>query len=192
MDPSLYGQRITPPTAQKPPSKFTPRLLLIIGFIIFAILAAIGLMFMNAASNDPTLRQKLSARQETTLEIIADGQKNLTSDSLKKINSELNLVLKSDDAELQAALVSSGMKKVEKEVAASESGDETLTSLKNSKLNAQYDTVYKSVITQKLTALRGLILEVHEQSRSKALKQVLVSEDAHLKSYVEQFEKLQL
>ncbi|MEO5499139.1 MAG: hypothetical protein ABIR46_01405, partial [Candidatus Saccharimonadales bacterium] len=172
MDPSLYGQRITPPTAQKPPSKFTPRLLLIIGFVIFAILAAFVLIFLNAASNDPTLRQKLSARQTTTLDIIADGQKNLTSDSLKKVNSELNLVLKSDDGELQTALATSGMKKVEKDVAASEAGTETLTSLKNAKLNGQYDTVYSSVITQKLTTLRGLILEVHEQSRSKALKQI--------------------
>lgn len=192
MDPSLYGQRITPPTARKPPSKFTPRLLLIIGFFLFALLAGIGLMVMNASSKDPTLRQKLSVRQSTTLAIINDGQKNLTSDSLKKINSELNLVLKSDDAELQAALISSGMKKAGKEIVASESGAETLTSLKNAKLNGQYDKTYQSVITQKLTTLRGIMLEVHQQSRSKALKQLLVNEDAHLSSYIEQFEKVEL
>ncbi len=149
-------------------------------------------MVMNASSNDPTLRQKLSVRQTTTLEIIADGQKNLTSDSLKKINSELNLVLKSDDAELQTALIATGIKKAGKEIVASESGAETLTTLKNAKLNGQYDKTYRTVITQKLTALRGIMLEVHGQSRSKALKQTLVKEDAHLKSYTEQFEKLDL
>lgn len=192
MDPSLYGQRITPPTAQKAPSKFTPRLLLIIGFFVFAILAGIGLVVMNASSKDPTLRQKLSARQTTTLAIIADGQKNLTSDTLKKINSELNLVLKSDDAELQAALLSSGMKKPGKEIVAAEDGSETLATLKNAKLNGQYDKTYRTVITQKLTTLRGIMLEVHQQSRSKALKQLLVNEDAHLKNYIEQFEKVDI
>lgn len=192
MDPSLYGQRITPPTAQKPPSQLTPRLLFIIGFIVFAIIASIVLMFMNAATKDTTLRQKLSARQTTTIEIIADGQKNLTSDTLKKINGELNLVLKSDDAELQAALIASGMKKVEKEVLASEAGTETLTNLTNAKLNGAYDGTYKTVITQRLNSLRALMLEVHEQSRSKALKAVLVDQDTHLKSYVDQLETLQL
>ena len=147
---------------------------------------------MNAAGNDPILRQKLSARQITTLQIIADGQKNLTSDSLKKINSELNLVLQSDNAELQSALTASGIKKADKVVASSESGAETLTSLKNAKLNGQYDKAYQTVITQKLTSLRGLILEVHQQSRSKSMKAVLVTEDTHLKSYIDQFEKVKL
>ncbi len=192
MDPSLYGQRITPPTAQKSPRSFSPKLLIIIGLMVFALLAGIGLLFMNSASKDPTLRQKLSVRQATTLQIIDDGQKNITSDSLKKINSELSLVLRSDDAELQAALTASGIKKADKEIVASESGAETLTSLKNAKLNDQYDKTYKTVIIQKLTTLRGLILEVHQQSRSKALKQTLVGEDAHIKSYIDQFEEVNL
>lgn len=190
MDPSYLGQPVRPPYAQKPSGLMSKRtLMLIIGGLLIAVVAF--MLLFASGDNSETLQQRTKARQNTLIEIVDDGKKNLTSDELGKINSELYLVLLSDDAELQAALKTAGLKKVDKTITAAEAGTETLEMLESAKLNAQYDAKYRTVLTQKLESHRALLKELHSKTKSKSLKEAVSKEYKHLGEYHAALEKLQ-
>jgi hypothetical protein len=189
MDPSLLGRPIPTPVAQKPASRFSPRLIAI-AFVIVAALVGGFLMLASSSDNSKDLMHRLGARQATTLKLIGDGQKNLNSDQLTKINSELNLILISDNAALETEITGAGIKKLDKEVVAAEADTETFEKLASAKLNGQYDATYKTVLTQKLESLRALLRELHDKTKSKSLKTVLANEYQHLTTYSDELEKL--
>jgi len=182
MDPSLLGHPIPTPTARKRTGVMTKRTL----FVALAVIAAIAagaFMLLGSQDNSGQLQQRLSARQATTLRLIADGQKNIESDDLAKLNSELSIVLTGDNVTLQSALKTAGMKKADKTVVAAEADTETFTKLKTAKLNAQYDASYKNVLIQKLESLQALLQELHGKTKSKSLKSALATEYEHVARY---------
>lgn len=190
MDPSLLGRPIPAPTAQKPTRTFPAKLVLIVLALIALVVG--GLMLIVASSdNSGQLMQRLSARHATTLKLVADGQKNLTDDNLQKINSELNIILLSDSARVQTELASAGIaKKLDKEIVAAEADSTTFDKLASAKLNAQYDSTYRTILIQKLESLTVLLRELHDKTKSKSLKTALSSEYQHLTGYLNELEKL--
>lgn len=191
MDPSYLGRPIQAPTAQKPSGLMTHRVFIIVLAMVAAVVAGILLMFAGSDSTG-TLQQRLSARQTTTLKIVADGQKNITSPSLAKINSELSIVLTGDNAAVQAALTNAGLKKVEKTITADEADLVTFEELKSAKLNGQYDATYQRILTQKLESLRALLQELHGATKISDLKPSLATEYKNLGVYLDALEKLEL
>lgn len=189
MDPSLLGRPIPTPTAQKPASAFPTRLI-VIGAVLLAAIVGGFLLIASSSDNNDQLMQRLSARQATTLQLISDGQKNLTSDEIGKVNSELNLTLLSDDAALQAELTKAGIKKIEKTITTAEADTTTFEKLSSAKLNGQYDSTYHATLSLKLESLRALIGELHDKTRSTSLKSVLSREHAHLTTYINELEAL--
>lgn len=184
MDPSLLGRPIPAPTAQRSTGLITKQTL----FVVIGLLVAIvigGLLLLGSGDNSGQLQQRLSARQTTTQALIADGQKNLTSGDLKKINSELQIILASDTNQLQAALTVAGLKKIDKTVVAAEADTATFQKLTTAKLNGQYDTAYKNVLTQKLESLNALIKELHAATKSTGLKTALNNEYKHVAGYID-------
>ena len=190
MDPSYLGQPIPAPTANKPQGIMTPRTFLIVLGMIVAIVVGILLLFAGSDSTG-TLQQRLSARQATTLKLVADGQKNITGDDLKKLNSELSIVLNGDSVTVQTALTAAGMKKVEKTITADEADLQTFEELKSAKLNGQYDSTYRRVMTQKLESLRALLQELHGATKIRELKPSLAAEYQHLGIYLENLQTLE-
>lgn len=183
MDPTLLGRPMPAPTAQKPAGAFSARLV----FLVLAVLAVlVGVFLLVASSSDGSrqLLERLSARQATTLKLLADGQKNLTDDNLSKLNSELTLVLLSDTNALDTELSKAGIKKIDKDILASETDEATFDKLKTAKLNGQYDTAYRTVLTQRLESLRSLLRELHDKTKSKSLKSVTNAEYTHLSGYI--------
>jgi hypothetical protein len=183
MDPSLLGRPITPPVAQKPRGLLTARAWMILGAMVAAILAGIFLLF-GSQDQSGTLQQRVSARQTTTLKLVADGQKNLKDADLSKLNSELSIVLAGDDSAVQAALKNAGMKKIDKEITAAEADEDTFKSLSTAKISGRYDTAYQDTLVQKLDSLRALLAELHGATRNKPLKAVLDTEYQHLGGYL--------
>jgi hypothetical protein len=190
MDPSYLGQPVRPPYAQKSGGLMTKRTLLMLIGGILVVFAAFMLLFASG-DNSGTLQQRTKARQDILLDLVADGKKNLTSDEIGKINSELYIILLSDDAELQAALKTAGLKKVDKTILAAEADSETFDTLATAKLNAQYDAKYQTVLIQKLESHRALLKELHGKSKSKSLKAAVSTEYEHLGGYLVALEKLQ-
>ena len=189
MDPSYLGQPIQPPTANKPTGLVTKRSLLLIISGAFAVIAGAFMLFASGDRSGP-LQQRLSARQATTLAIIDDGKKNLTDDELQKLNSELSIVLLSDNNKLTAALAAAGTKKADKATTAAEADAATFEKLKTAKLNAQYDSTYQTVLSQKLESLMALSQELHGKTKKKQLKAVLAEEYTHLATYQKALEEL--
>lgn len=189
MDPTYLGQPIPTPVAQKSRGVMTKRTLL---FVIGAVLALGAALFMLLASGDSSgqLQQRAKARQATLLALIADGQKNIVNDDLAKLNAELSIILLGDDAALQAGLKTAGLKKVDKTITAAEADAETFEKLADAKLNAQYDTLYRSTLAQKLESHRALLQELHSKTKSRSLKSALASEYEHLGIYLNALEKL--
>ena len=188
MDPSLLGKPISAPTASKP-QRGIPRAFLIVGsLVILAVIVAAFLLF-GTRDNSGVLRERLSARQTVTLSVIADGQKNISGEDLGKLNSEVSIVLKSDDAALQAALKAAGTKP-DKKITASEADTDSVTELKTAKLNGQYDSKYRSILNQKLESLQALVKELYGSSKSKSLKATLNVEYGHLDTYLNQLRAL--
>ena len=190
MDPSLLGKPIPTPTAQKPASAFPARLVLIV-LAVIAVLVGGVMLLVAGSDNSGQLMQRLSARQTTTLKLLADGQKNLTDDNLQKITSELNLILLSDNTIIQGELAGAGMaKKLDKNITAAEADSTTFDKLASAKLNAQYDSTYRVTLTQKLESLSALLRELHDKTKSKSLKSALSTEYKHLSGYLDELEKL--
>lgn len=190
MDPSYLGQPVPVPTANKPRGLMTGRTLLLVVGGALAVLAG-GVMLFASGDNSGELRQRTSARQTTTLKLIADGQKNISDDDLAKINSEMSLVLLGDTTKLTRALKTAGLTKQSKTITAAEADADTFDKLKTAKLNAQYDAAYQTVITQKIESLRALLQELHSKTKSKTLKTVVADEYQHLGIYLNQLQKLE-
>jgi len=189
MDPSYLGQPIPTPTANKPAGLVTKRTLL---FIVGGGIAIAAAIFMLVASSDHSgpLQQRLKARQATALAIIDDGKKNLTNDDLQKLNSEIGIVMLSDNTKLGTALSAVGLKKPDKAVVAAEADAETFEKLTTAKLNAQYDSIYQDVLEQKLESLRVLLQELNQETKSKQLKAVLAEEYTHIATYQKELAEL--
>lgn len=189
MDPSYLGQPVPVPTAHKPSRLPSGRTLLLISGGLVA-LAAGAFMLLSTGDSSGELQQRAVARQNTTLRLIADGQKNITNDDLAKINSELNIVLIGDNNQLQAAVKTAGLKKVAKTITSNEVDTATFETLKDAKLNAEYDDAYQNALTQKLESLRALLQELHGKTSSRKLKTIVAAEYSHLGFYLNQLEKL--
>lgn len=183
MDPTYLGHPAPVPSARQSGGLMSKKIILFVIGGVIAVAAGIALM-LGSSDQSGGLQQRLSARQATTLTIIEDGQKNLSGDELKKLNSEMRIVLLGDTNKLNAALASAGMKKVSKETTAAEADKDSLTRLSDAKLNGRYDTVYSDIVTQKLESLQALVAEVHDKTTSKQLKSVLKTEHEHLTLYL--------
>lgn len=168
----------------------TPQTFLLVVVLVVAVVAGMLMMFASS-DNTGQLQQRLSARQETTLKLVADGKKNITSDTLAKLNGELSIVLTGDNAAVQGALKAAGLKKVEKTILADEADATTFEQLKSAKLNAQYDATYRRIMIQKIESLRSLLRELHDATKIKDLKPSLAAEYQHLGTYLDALNKLE-
>lgn len=190
MDPSYLGRAIPTPTAHKPRGLMTKRtLFLVLGGAAAVIVS--GLLLLNSQDGSAQLQQRLHARQTTTIKLIADGQKNLSNDDLSKINSELSLILSGDHTELVAALKAAGLTKIDVSIKSTEADTEVFETLKTAKLNAQYDSAYQNILTQKLESLHALLKEVHGKTRSPELRTAIAVEYKHLTPYINALSELE-
>lgn len=191
MDPTLKGGRVPVPTAQKPTGLFTKQTFIVIVAVVVAIIAG-GLLLLSSGDKSIKLLPKLSVRQETTLKLIADGQKNITDQDLKKINSELNSNLMSDNAAIQAAIKGAGVtsKKITKDIKAKEADAALFEKLANAKLNGQYNATYQTVAVTKLRSLQSLLKETHDKSKNKEFRTILALEYEHLGIHIKALEAL--
>lgn len=189
MDPTLLGAPVPVPTPQRHRKGVSRNVLFMIGGLVVAIIIGLLLIFISG-DNSAALRPKLSARSDATLALIADGKKNVKGAELAKLNSELYLVLLTDNVATSKALTTAGLKKVDPKVKTSEAVTSTLDSLKTAKVNGQYDDVYKTALTSQLTKLNSLSKELHTATNSKSLKTALSTQYTHVAEYLKQLQAL--
>lgn len=189
MDPSLLGKPMSAPTAHKPPPRINLRLMTI-GLSIAIALSLGALLLMTSGDSTQTLQQRLSARNTSLLKVLADGQKNITNDDLRKFNSELTLVLTGDAANVQSVLKIAGAIKIDKTITAEESNAQTLQKLIDAKLNGRYDTAYKQVLSTQLESLSELLRELYGATTSRSLREATNTQYKHVTTYRKQLTTL--
>lgn len=190
MNSTRHGQAVHTPNVSHQRGALSKRALIVLAAGIAAAIIG-GLLILVSRDASGPLQPRLSARQTTTLKIIADGQKNLVGGDLKKLNSDMNIVLGSDNSTIQAVLKAAGMKKVDKNVASAEADSSTFEKLTDARLNGRYNQTYQDVITLKLESLRELVRELHEASHNKDLKSALNEEYKHLSEFINSLEELE-
>ncbi len=189
MNPTRRGRAAPTPNVSRQRGALSKRALIVLAAGIAAAIIG-GLLILVSRDASGPLQPRLAARQTTTLKIIADGQKYLVGGDLKKLNSDMNIVLGSDNATIQATLKAAGMKKVDKDVSSAEADSSTFEKLTDARLNGRYNQTYQDVITLKLESLRELVRELHEATHNKGLKTALNEEYKHLSEFINSLENL--
>lgn len=179
MNPEYMGQPVPVPTKMPPAGRgLSSRMLMLIGLLLVAVLAGVGLIVANQDKSGP-LSQRLTYRLEALEDILNDGKKNASSDKLNKVTGEASILLIGDMAALEAVMPEVKGKKPAAIVDA-ESSKPSLERLKTAKINGTFDTAYTSELTTKLEATSALTRELHEKSRSKKLREALNTMYQHL------------
>ena len=189
MDPTLLGAPVPVPTHQHHRKGLSRNVVFLLAGLVVVIVIGL-LLILLSGDKSGTFRPKLSARSDATLSLIADGKKNIKGAELAKLNSELYLVLLTDNVATSKALATAGLKKVDPAVKTSEAVTATLASLKTAKVNGQYDETYKTDLSSQLTKLNSLSKELHTATNSKSLKAALSTQYTHVAEYLKQLQAL--
>ncbi len=147
-------------------------LIIIIGLGILTLIVG-GLMISRAASRGSQSRPQMAARLHESSDIVRSAQKNLKSNTLRDLNSNLQLFLTNTnrdlkDAGLDGAQVESSILKREKDLT-----QELNARLEDARLNATFDEIYAREMAYRLETIMLLMRQVHANTNSTELKEYL-------------------
>lgn len=150
--------------------------LVVIGIIIFAILAAVGSIASNNATKSSDLTNRLFSRTAAVNTVIKNYSRSLKSSQLRSITTSLSSTLTAGTNNLTNYYAATGMDStlnpelVEEENAIITEFDLTLT---NAMLNGILDRIYVSQVQLQVSLLISLISENAQRTKSEALLSVL-------------------
>lgn len=191
MNPQIKST-LQPPPQKVIASKISLKLLIIIAGTIVTLLIAAGLIIMSANNSPVKQMQRLSARFESLQLIVDQGTKSVQNGDLRKVQSDVSILVKGDVASIESAMIAAGLGKVSKELIALESDQSTLNSLTDARLNGRFDSTYKKALAQKLESTMALMREVNNKTSNRTLKMSLSSAYDHFSSLLDQLAKLTL
>lgn len=177
-----YLNQIAP--EQKKPLMNSKVILVIVG--IGAILAAVVgflLLINSGGASDSQKLQTLSARMQTLEKISKSAERNIKSSTLRSTNSTLSLFLTNANRDIATPLKNNGIKtaNLDKTIVKKEDGAKVTTTLENARLNAVYDRTYAREMSFQLDTVASLMKQIYTTTKSKSLKDFLLSTDTNLK-----------
>lgn len=179
-----------PPTPQRnktPLFQMTPKTLLFIGIGIAVVIIGFLLLFFSSRETLAPQLQRLSARLNTTQQIIDDSQRSVRSGDLRKISSDASILTAGSIAQLREPLANAGMGTISADVLANEADTATLEALEAAKTGGRFDQVYARALDQKIDTLIALMREIYDNTRSESLREAL---DASYRDYAALSEQL--
>jgi len=171
------------PAPQKP--GLNKKALLMVVILIGGVLAIVisFLVFISNASSGPkTDMQTLAVRMQALHKISDSSHKKIKSGQLRGINSNLRSFLSNANRDIVEPLTANGIdvKKFDKKIVAKEDADPLKADLEDARLNATFDDTYAREMSFKLTTLSILMESIYNTSKSKSMKEFLVSTDDNL------------
>jgi hypothetical protein len=154
--------------------------LLIGGGLLIAII--VGIALLSGGTSNTTRLETLAARLQTLQTISTASQKNLKSGMLRSTNSNLSIFLTNANRDISTPLSINGVniKKLDKNIVASENGAPLTARLEDARLNAVFDITYAREMNYQLATVAGLMKEIYSSTKSKSLKDFLVATDDNL------------
>ena len=182
-----YLNEIAP---QQPKSGMSNKLFLFVvgGGLLLAI--AVGLMLLTSGGGGPKEQmQTLAARLQGLQTIAGDSQKTIKSGELRSTNSNLSILLANANRDIAEPLLNNGVdvKKMDKAIITKESGEELKKTLEDARLNAVFDRTYAREMAYQLDTIAALMGDIHENTKSKSLKEFLINTDKNLQPIKKQF-----
>ena len=177
-----YLNQIAP--AEKKPLMNNQIIIVLVG--ILAILAAVigFLIFVTSSgASDGQKLQTLSARMQTLAKISKSAEKNIKSGTLQSTNSTLSLFLTNANRDIVSPLQKNGVKvtAIDKSILKKEDGTKVIATLEDARLNAVYDRTYAREMSFQLDTVANLMQQLYKTTKSKSLKDFLISTDTNLK-----------
>jgi hypothetical protein len=180
-----YLNQIAP--EQKKPGMDGKWVLGLIGLGVVAVIF-IAIFFLSSGGGDTQKLQTLAARMQTLQKISESAEKNIKSSSLRTTNSTLSIFLTNANRDIEAPLKSNKIevKKLDKNILKKEDGSKVTATLEDARLNATYDRTYGREMSFQLDTLHNLMQDIYTSTKSKSLKEFLVSTDDNLTPIREQ------
>lgn len=185
-----YQTTLPPPPTKRPTSIFSPKIFLIGGGIVFALILAGTLLVLGNSKNPISQMQRLSARFENLQTIAEQGTKNVQGADLKKTQGDASILIIGHAATINAAMKDAGLGKVPKGITALESDEATIATLLDAQLNGRFDAVYQKALAQKLESTMALMREVNDKTNNRDLKDALSTAYTNFGGILDQLAKL--
>lgn len=186
-----YLNQIAP--APKKPGLNMRALAIVVVGIGLVLAALIGFMMFISANADGPKKSTvvLTARMQAMQEVANKSQKNIKSSTLRGINSNLIIFLTNANRDIAAPLAASGLdiEKIDKAVIAKEKADPITKDLEDARLNAIFDDTYAREMSYKLTTVSLLMEQIYSSSKSKSMKEFLITTDENLQPIKQQLDE---
>jgi uncharacterized protein (UPF0333 family) len=177
-----YLNQIAP--EQKKPLMNSRVIIVIVGILV-VLAAVIGFLILvsGGGASDSQKLQTLSARMQTLEKISKAAEKNIKSSSLRSTNSTLSLFLTNANRDIITPLKNNGIKvaSLDKTIVKKEDGTKVKATLEDARLNAIYDRTYAREMNFQLDTVASLMKQIYTTTKSKSLKDFLLSTDNNLK-----------
>lgn len=161
-----------------------------IGGILAIIVGLLMLLNSGASTGPKASMQRLAARMQTLQTISDKSQKTIKSSALRGTNSNLNIFLTNANRDIVEPLANNGLevKKLDKAIVASETGDELSATLEDARLNALFDNTYAREMSFQLATVDALMGDIYEKTNSESMKEFLVNTADNLEPIKKQFD----
>lgn len=179
------------PAPKKPGINKRALVAVVLGIGLVLVLVVGFLMFISSSSQGPKNSMVvLTARMQAMQDVAEKSQKNIKSSSLRSINSNLIIFLTNANRDIADPLTASGLdlKKLDKNVVAKEKADPITADLEDARLNAVFDDTYAREMSFKLTTVSLLMEDIYDTSKSKLMKDFLVTTDENLQPIKQQLD----
>lgn len=190
--PAQYSIDYLNQIAPKPPKKgFNNRILLFAagGGILLILIVGI-LSFLSSGSTPTTNMETLSARLTTLTKITKDSQKNIKSNQLAGINSNLSIFLTNADHDIITPLKNNGINpdNIDKTITTAENGSALSAKLDDARLNAIFDRTYAHEMSYQLATVHSLMQIIYNATKSSSMKSFLQTSDTNLSTIKKQLD----
>lgn len=191
MDPSFRGLPAPVPKAIKT-KRFDPKIIfLFIGGVLLA--AAMTVIFVVMSENDSrynTLR--LSWRLDNLNQMLKTSQDNTQSSNMRKLNSEISVLVTGDYNEIVKLLPASKIDPKAKEYREAERtrAADLMSKLNTARVNGVFDREYKPVLRAELLEAQKLAERVRKASSNKDLRTALETFSDHINTSVSHIDAL--
>jgi len=154
-----------------------------IGVFLAAVVGVLMLLSSGGGASSSEKLQTLSARMQTLQKISDTSEKSIKSSKLRTTNSTLNLFLTNANHDIEDPLLKNGVKPsaLDKKIVGKENGAEMIATLEDARLNATFDRIYAREMSFQLNTLASLMKEIYTTTKSKSLKEFLVTTDNNMK-----------
>ncbi len=161
----------------------------ILGLGVLVVLLVGALMVFGGGASQKSDLSTLSVRLKN-LQSVADGAKrNITSSSLRAVNTNLSLALTNANRDIGDSLFESGIEtgKIDPKITARESTDELNERLNDARLNAIFDRTYAREMTYQIDTTLILLETLEGKTKNKIQKEFLSATHKNLAPLKEQF-----